>query len=279
MYHTSQRVGHRVSVAVIDTSDLVPITVHATIKEWIHTTSQEPFWPFRVVHSETSIETKEVDIPLWIARTALQSHGDEATKTISLDGIKASGAEPWLSITELRFCNLRVIAARGHDYEWLAGGFIPKSRIEAVWPYDGNKLHTVEPSEPVKSLESRDHWVFNFKTWFWVLPPPDKRKADESMQPSGPNKKAKKNQTNEAQGDAHTNPIDVDANQEDETATEEEEANEVEDVQNATETLSRREQVLKPADAPCVTCGHRKTPSLAQLAYLDLAIHQDLPPH
>lgn len=85
----------------------------------------------------------------------------------------------WISISELRSSNLKkdffyekyhdAIAAKGHSYEWLACGFIPESRILKVMPFDGSILYEEEPRRIIRSIDSREPWVFDWSQKMWVL--------------------------------------------------------------------------------------------------------------
>ncbi|CAN9255089.1 unnamed protein product [Alternaria alternata] len=87
----------------------------------------------------------------------------------------------WLSITEIRASDMKLIlpkirwcdtiCADGHDYEWLACGFIPKSRVTRVMPWDGTRLHRNPDVRIVRSIDSPDPWVFDWTTSMWRYDP------------------------------------------------------------------------------------------------------------
>ncbi|PVI08246.1 hypothetical protein DM02DRAFT_690757 [Periconia macrospinosa] len=163
LYQDSQRVAHRVLMVVLKTDDLVPISFRGTLKGMF--TSGE----------------REVSVPAWVSKEALVSHGDATTKTITLQGLKDSGAEVYFSITGLRMCDMKVPAADGHDYEWLAGGFIPKTRVEDVWPFDGKELHMFPKGKEIRSLDSMNIWQWDDSNWTWKLLDAKKRKYNDEQ--------------------------------------------------------------------------------------------------
>ena len=120
---------------------------------------------------------RHVDIPVWISSRAKPEDGSP----ITLEQLVQSGAEVWVSITELRASNLksgaqvhgprRMIMAKGHDYEWLSLGSIPESRILKVYPFDGKILHMTEGPNTVWSRESPEPWIYDFKIQSWRLDP------------------------------------------------------------------------------------------------------------
>ena len=87
----------------------------------------------------------------------------------------------WISIAELRNSNLKmdfayeswhdIIAAKGHNYEWLACGFIPESCILKMMPYDGKTLYEEDPNRVIRSIKSAEPWVFGWTKRMWVLDP------------------------------------------------------------------------------------------------------------
>jgi hypothetical protein len=86
---------------------------------------------------------------------------------MTLEQLIESGFEIWVSITELRVCDLKIPATKGHDYEWLALGKILKSSIEKVMPYDGNIVHVTKPNRIVYSLGSPEPWFYDWEKWMW----------------------------------------------------------------------------------------------------------------
>ncbi|KAG9195616.1 hypothetical protein G6011_00737 [Alternaria panax] len=63
------------------------------------------------------------------------------------------------------------ICADGHDYEWLACSFIPKSCITRVMPLEGVRLHRNPDVRIVRSIDSPDPWVFDWNTSMWRYDP------------------------------------------------------------------------------------------------------------
>ncbi|KAF2113887.1 hypothetical protein BDV96DRAFT_460289, partial [Lophiotrema nucula] len=160
-YRQSQRIGQRVSVAEIDSTGLIAATVHRTIKETTRI--------FRDGKLKSKTEkSRDIQIPIWVRENARPSDHSPITKKQLI----ASGADIWLSITELRHSDLRIGYGKGHDYEWLAGGSIPSTRILRVMPYDGRTLHE-RPGSPgsgfVKSLDSPLPWTFDWEAKMWQL--------------------------------------------------------------------------------------------------------------
>jgi hypothetical protein len=119
---------------------------------------------------------RDVDIPVWIHKKARDQYGP----TITSDQLKASGADMWTSITEIRGSNLKEegpfgsvrrdsICAKGHIYEWLSCGPISDSRIVDIWPWDGKRLHTVNSGRQIRSLaNSGQPWIWNKVKKMWV---------------------------------------------------------------------------------------------------------------
>jgi len=152
---------------VIRTKGLVPATVNGTLKEKIETT-----WINKNgdVEKNVGIETRMVSIPIWTNSSADPGDGS----SITLNKLSSMAAEIWTSITELRRSNLKINAFKGHDYEWLAGGAILKSRVVKVMPYDGQTLHT--KAGPIV-VRSNGKWFFDWDLRMWQLDPQLARKV------------------------------------------------------------------------------------------------------
>lgn len=114
---------------------------------------------------ETTVTTRDVVVPAWIDRSAIPSDRISITGTELLD----FRADMWLSVTELRRSNLGIYCAKGHGYEWLACGAIPKSRIVKIMPYDGEGLHQFRATWIVHSTRSVLDWVFDWSTNMWKI--------------------------------------------------------------------------------------------------------------
>ncbi|KAF2127550.1 hypothetical protein P153DRAFT_295249, partial [Dothidotthia symphoricarpi CBS 119687] len=175
-YEESQRIGQRVFVAEILTKGLRPATVKARYEttETIFT----KHGPLRINETSEPIKTTcDVNIPVWIRDTAIPI--DDSN--ITLEQLENSGADMWLSITEIRKSDLQgcksqygergPICMKGHDYEWLACGFILKSHIANIMPYDGKQLHKQMTLKVIRSLRSTDRWIFNWHRRMWLLNP------------------------------------------------------------------------------------------------------------
>ena len=149
--------------------------------------------------------TFDVAIPVWIRETAREQFGS----TLTSEQLEKSGADIWLSITEIRGSNLKegpsrsgnrnIICAKGHNYEWLACGKIPDALVEGVYPWNGKKVHFEDPGHPILSVEnSGQPWVWDWGKKMWLpdcFGSPainvqdkntgDKRKRDNSSQNRG----------------------------------------------------------------------------------------------
>ncbi|OAG17588.1 hypothetical protein CC77DRAFT_1033476 [Alternaria alternata] len=173
-YKNSKRIGMRVSIARISTDGLIAATVTAQMETTITVTTRRRFHP-----DETYLASKvhNVSTPVWIRDTAVPLDHS----AITWQQLKASGADMWLSITEIRASDMKLIlpkirwcdtiCADGHDYEWLACGFIPKSRVTRVMPWDGTRLHRNPDVRIVRSIDSPDPWVFDWTTSMWRYDP------------------------------------------------------------------------------------------------------------
>jgi hypothetical protein len=125
--------------------------------------------------SDSATKVRDVTIPVWIRKSA--RHSDRSAIT-NKDWI-LSGADMWMSITEIRRSDLKkhtpkirkwdTIATKGHDYEWLACGFIPTSCIVKVMPWDGKKLHTAPDTRIVRSIGSPYPWIWDYHFERWRL--------------------------------------------------------------------------------------------------------------
>jgi hypothetical protein len=131
----------------------------------------------RANFKETYIETHNVAIPVWIRDSAVP----EDRSPITRSELEASGADLWVSITELRnsdFSKLSVntglfeeILRKGHNYEWLCLGSIKKTQVTCVMPWDGKVLHPEERTRIVWSRSSPQKYVFDWKQRQWRLDP------------------------------------------------------------------------------------------------------------
>lgn len=119
-----------------------------------------------------------MQIPVWIHKKAVP----EDQSPISFAQLAASGADMWLSITELRMSKLKVPASRGHDYEWLACGAIPKSRVSTVIPWDGNTLCFEQKAEPIRIKGSNGDWIWDWSQQMWLLEDAQCRKRKQASE-------------------------------------------------------------------------------------------------
>jgi hypothetical protein len=153
------------------TAGLVAATVHGRMKTTVIVKAKS----LLSYYKDSATKVRDVAIPVWIRDTARPSDWSSITEQ---DWIK-SGADMWTSITEIRRSDLKkhtpkirkydTVASRGHDYEWLACGFIPKSCVEQIMPWDGKKLHTVQDTRIVRSIGSPDPWIFDYNIDMWRL--------------------------------------------------------------------------------------------------------------
>ena len=166
----------RISIARIETNGLIPATVRAQMATTVTVTTK---MPTRLIPDDVHEATKihNITIPVWIRDKAVPKD----RSAITPEQLESSGADMWLSITEIRSSDLKLIlpkirycdtiAAKGHDYEWLACGFIPKSTITHVMPWDGVRLHKIKDARIVHSIDSPDPWVFDANSRMWRYDP------------------------------------------------------------------------------------------------------------
>ncbi|KAF2281419.1 uncharacterized protein EI97DRAFT_472845, partial [Westerdykella ornata] len=166
-YYDSQRIGHRVSIAEISTEGLVAATVRRTVEETVGRWQGLDFLGKEVT-------TRHEKIPVWVNESIIPSDRSD----IPVAQLKGSKYEMWLSITELRRCgsDFRLACSKGHDFEWLAAGAIPKSRITRVMPFDGETLHKYPELGIVRSIRRVEPYFFDYKTSTWQLEVSDARK-------------------------------------------------------------------------------------------------------
>jgi len=163
----------RVSIARISTEGLIAATVHAQMSTTVNVYTKLPLW----TSWDQATKVHNVTIPVWIRSPAVPAD----RSSITWPQLQASGADMWLSITEIRSSDMKLIlpmirrwdtiAAKGHNYEWLACGFIPKSQITRIMPWDGVRLHRDLEVRIVRSIDSPDPWVFDWTTSMWRYDP------------------------------------------------------------------------------------------------------------
>jgi hypothetical protein len=156
---------------MISTEGLVAATIHARMKTTV-TVHTKGLVGYSI---ESATKIRDVTIPVWIRESARPSDWSAITNK---DWV-VSGADMWTSITEIRRSNLKkhtpkirkwdTVAAKGHDYEWLACGFIPTSCILKVMPWDGKKLHTIQDTRIVRSIGSPYPWIWDYSIEMWRL--------------------------------------------------------------------------------------------------------------
>lgn len=126
---------------------------------------------------ETYIEAHNVAIPVWVRDSAVP----EDRSPITRSELEASGADLWVSITELRNSDFSKLSAdtglfeeilkKGHNYEWLCLGSIKKAHVTCVMPWDGKVLHSRQTTRIVWSRSSPQKYVFDWKQRQWRLDP------------------------------------------------------------------------------------------------------------
>lgn len=146
MYYKSGRVCRRVSVAKISTTGLVPAYFETNKKDFDDLTP--------------------VKIPIWVDAKVVPAD----RSAITIKQFNKSGSEVWLSILENKIGGFHLGDRQGQPEEWLAWRAIPKSRILAVFPYDGDILHQVRGSAEVRSRFSPEY-VFDWDIWMWLNDP------------------------------------------------------------------------------------------------------------
>ncbi|KAG9382477.1 hypothetical protein A1F94_006398 [Pyrenophora tritici-repentis] len=175
-YDDSQRIVMRASVARIETNGLMAATVRAQMATTVKVTTVYPTTLLiNDIHEATKIHN--VTIPVWIRKNAFP----QDRSAITSKQWESSGTDMWLSITEIRNSDMKLvlpkirrwdtIAAKGHAYEWLACDFIPRSLITHVMPWDGFRLHLVPDARIVHSIDSPGPWVFDSKSRMWKYDP------------------------------------------------------------------------------------------------------------
>jgi hypothetical protein len=167
----SKRIGERLALAVIDTSNFIAMTVHANVEEKVITLMTTYVDLFRRVTEkhpvDSEVVTRNVQIPIWVHKKVLE--GREGRKSMTLEELEDTKPEIWLSITELRRCSLKVPATRGHHYEWLACGSIPLSSIKQVVPFDGIELHWGPNKEKIRCSHGEHCWIWDDTKSRWIL--------------------------------------------------------------------------------------------------------------
>jgi hypothetical protein len=116
-----------------------------------------------------------IKIPVWVRRSIVPSDGS----AITFKQLKASGAELWVSITELRGSELRFVSKKtdlftgimekGHTYEWLCLGGILKEHVTCIMPFDGVTAHPEQGPNIIWSLKSPAHYIYDWKMKQWRL--------------------------------------------------------------------------------------------------------------
>lgn len=127
--------------------------------------------------TESYVEFHDVAIPVWVRDSCIPSDRSAITR----DEFESSGADLWISVTELRRSDLRNVSQdlkfyeeilkKAHDYEWMCLGSIEKQYVTCVMPWDGKALHTEKRSRIVWSKSSPEKYVFDWSLRQWRLDP------------------------------------------------------------------------------------------------------------
>ncbi|KAF2647515.1 hypothetical protein K491DRAFT_555675, partial [Lophiostoma macrostomum CBS 122681] len=152
------RIGERISVAKIDTEGLFAATVQSTLEETVSVYEKG-----KIVPESTTKTTRQVLIPVFIRNTAVP----DDLSPLDIDNFDPSKGDMWLSITELRHFDLKIGLGEGHDYEFIACGIVPKSRVTKIMPYDGYDLHYEPPNHTVWSRTNTRSWFFRYQDQMW----------------------------------------------------------------------------------------------------------------
>jgi hypothetical protein len=157
------------------------MTVEKTIRQYRKLTEVEQT---RVFPSQSqvpklvseTVTTEDLQIPIWIRDSGVPENCSKMT----VEQLENTTADIWMSITELRRSNLQVSSSKGHDYEWLACGRIPTTRVTKVMPFDGKVLYSEKPNHIVTSRDTKEKWYFDWEEKMWKLrnPSRSKRPAD-----------------------------------------------------------------------------------------------------
>ena len=173
-YEDSKRIGMCVSIARISTDGLIAGTVRSQMST---TVTVKTKFPYHAEEIEEATKIHNIITPVWIRNTAVP----DDLSAITSQQLAASGADMWLSITEIRASDMKIIlpkvhtydriCAKGHAYEWLACGSIAKSLITRVMPWDGVRLHRDPDVRIIRSIDSPNPWIFDQNTLMWRLDP------------------------------------------------------------------------------------------------------------
>jgi hypothetical protein len=177
-FHTNEstKIGHRISIAGISTKGLVAASVHAQYETTYEIITLQGRGRPSIIQ-EAYVEVHDVIIPVWIRENAVPADRSAITPR----QLKKSGADLWVSITELRGSNLRNVSGgsghyeeilkKDHDYEWLCLGAIKKTHITCIMPWDGKDLYSNETCRIVWSKSSPEKYVFDWTVRQWRLNP------------------------------------------------------------------------------------------------------------
>lgn len=115
-----------------------------------------------------SPKTREVTVkvPCWVREHAVSKDRSD----INFAEFEKCRSECWFSIAENRRSGLYLpdteYVKHGQPEEWLAGGFILRSSINSIWPYDGRKIHKFRGKKVITSKNSED-WQFDWDNTIW----------------------------------------------------------------------------------------------------------------
>ncbi|KAI4649862.1 uncharacterized protein J4E79_009708 [Alternaria viburni] len=173
-YDDSKRIGMCVSIARISSDGMIAGTVRSQMETTVTVTTTRRWHPDVI---ETATKIHNIITPVWIRDTGVPKD----RSAITSQQLAASGADMWLSISEIRASDMKIIlpkvrrwdtiCAKGHAYEWLACGFIRKEHVTRIMPWDGVRLHKEPDVRIIRSIDSPNPWIFDQNTSKWRLDP------------------------------------------------------------------------------------------------------------
>ena len=177
-YYKKSPPSDRVHITQISTQGLVPATIRGLLQTTQNTyMNKDELIPIK----PATITYREVRIPVWIRSTAVPRDGSK----ITAEQWKNSGADMWVSVSELSQSKLNVQASSQHDTEWLCCGPVLMKHVIQVMPYDGDSEHPDDGTHPVVRSKRNLGWIWDWNLQRWIqdaslLPAPkatsDKRK-------------------------------------------------------------------------------------------------------
>ncbi|KAH9871038.1 hypothetical protein J1614_006612 [Plenodomus biglobosus] len=122
--------------------------------------------PTKTPSDRSKMKEVHIKVPCWVRAHAVPKD----RSNITLARFAKSRSEFWLSVAENRRSGLYLPATgyvkHGQPEEWLAGGFIHRSSITGIWPYDGKKIHQSQGKKVITSKNCED-WQFDWEGQIW----------------------------------------------------------------------------------------------------------------